>query len=40
MASSNYSDNPNKIKIAGIGEGYLKKLRKQYKVSLHHLFVS
>jgi hypothetical protein len=40
MASCDSSDNPNKLKIAGIGEGYLKKLRKQYKVSLHHLFVS
>ena len=43
MASSNYSDNSNKIKIAGIGEdpqkGYLKKLKVKYQVSLHHLFV-
>nr|CAH0106830.1 unnamed protein product [Daphnia galeata] len=36
MASCDSSDNPNKIKIAGIGEGYLKKLKEKYKISDHY----
>ena len=39
MASSNSLANPNQLKIAGISEGYLKKLEEKYGVSLHHLFV-
>ena len=40
MASSHSSDNPNQLKIDGIGEIYLKNLKEKYGVSLHHLFVS
>jgi hypothetical protein len=36
MASSNSSDNTNQLKIAGIVEIYLEKLKKKYDVSLHH----